>query len=197
MRVFSSCLGAIFSSSSINDEEKIGLEKGMLNKKIENNYKKDKSSWEPLICYSIALKVGVLDKTIKKETRDIVNDMLKVEGYNHGYSDLMGVNMSTIRKNFDASLVTESGIINFFDDKKSRIVHTAYIKKNKDSSVEMFHANNMCLDLALSKGEELNVIGPTIHYKISDGYVSNNMNNWLGTSGHSYKFTPASELNLD
>ncbi|MBS0045181.1 hypothetical protein KFE26_23335 [Shewanella sp. M16] len=62
---------------SVDSEEKSGLEKGVLNKKVGSNYKKDKSSWGPMICYSIALKFGVLDKTIKKETRDTINNMLK------------------------------------------------------------------------------------------------------------------------
>ncbi|AVI65861.1 hypothetical protein CKQ84_08180 [Shewanella sp. WE21] len=196
MKVFSSCIRSTFFSPRADSEEKSGLEKGVLNKKVESHYKKDKSSWEPMICYSIALKVGVLDKTIKKETRDTINNMLKGGGYNQRYSDLMEVNMSTTRRYFDTSLVKESGIINFIDDKNSRVVHTAYIKKNKDGSVEMFHANNMSLDGALSLGRELSILGPTTHYDLSDNYVINSLNNWLITSEHSFKFTSVSELNI-
>ncbi|MBS0045180.1 hypothetical protein KFE26_23330 [Shewanella sp. M16] len=104
--------------------------------------------------------------------------------------------MSTTRRYFDTSLVKESWIINFIDDKNSRVVHTAYIKKNKDGRVEMFHANNMSLDSALSMGRELSILGLTTHYNLSDNYVINSLNNWLITSEHCFKFTSVSEPNI-
>ena len=186
--------GRLFKPHDVHEGSSNPVTSVQLQKKIASDFAKNPEGWHPQVCYNFALKVGVLESKISEQSKQELMSGVSVGGYPLGFSDKMGVTASNTQKYFDHTKITASGVINFIDDHKSAVVHTAYLQKEESGSVHIYHANCMTLDLALlGEATDLPQVGCLTHYEVSDHYTQNRFQCWLD-GGYSFKFTPVSEL---
>jgi len=150
------------------------------------------------ICYATALRTAQADKKITDRTFKTVIAQV-FNGGTPRYNELMKITPQTLKDTFNASDITESGIVTFVSKNgynEGKITHAAYIQKTSNGDLYLYHSNSHALDSHLG-GLQVQpaTAGKSNVYKLGSEQQAGLQDFMNSGPGYSIAFTPSSTLN--
>lgn len=162
-----------------------------------------KRAQEMGICYEAAVCLARSERTLNRQQAASLLETIRsgraTEGtnYTRAYRQAMSLDdASRSQTALSLDTITESGFLNFQATRESnQFVHTAYVQVASDGEVYLYNANNMAMDLALSKNATgiPEQAGRASRYRLSSSQVDL-LNTWLSDTGTQFHYTPASDV---
>ncbi|MDE1242321.1 hypothetical protein [Vibrio aestuarianus] len=162
-----------------------------------------KRAQEMGICYEAAICLARSERTLNRKQAASLLETIRsgraTEGtsYTRAYRQAMSLDdASRSQSALSLDTISQSGFLNFQETRgDNQFVHTAYVQVASDGEVYLYNANNMEIDLALSK-DAIGLperAGRANRYRLSRAQVDS-LNAWLSDTGTHFYYTPASEV---
>ncbi|MCG7499736.1 hypothetical protein MHO82_22990 [Vibrio sp. Of7-15] len=162
-----------------------------------------KRAQEMGICYEAAICLARSERTLNRQQAASLLETIRsgraTEGTNYTRAYRQAMNLDDASRSQTAlslDTISESGFLNFQEMRETNpFVHTAYVQVASDGEVYLYNANNMEMDLALSKNTTglPERAGRANRYRLNSSTVDS-LNTWLSDTGTQFHYTPASEV---